>query len=255
MSAVDRESRRSLGVGTRRKRNSVVEPIRELDRIEIRECGEPLVSLSARCPKLILAEGPSLTGIPRLFFLREGVAERLCRAQARLPEGQHLKVLSAYRTLEHQRLIYEQVYRRFKEEHPEWPENILRRQTNRFVHPPDAKTPPGHSTGGAVDVTIVGPNGAELDMTSPYGGEPPERRLTAATEDPKILQEARQNRQLLLEAMTAVGFTNYAGEWWHYSFGDSGWAWRLGKKTAIYGPAEPTEEVLEALQARSREEG
>ncbi len=236
----------------RRRRGSVVEPIRELERIQIIECGEPLVPLKERCPEIVLTDEPDRQGNPRLFFVRETVARMLNEAQALLPKGYRLKVWSAYRTLDYQRFIYREVYERFKREHPEWPENILRRQTNRFVHPPDAKAPPGHCTGGAVDLTIVGPDGRELDMTSPYSAEVPERMLTAETFSPKISPQARKNRELLLRVMTAVGFTNYAGEWWHFSYGDSGWAWRLGRKTAIYGLAEPTPDILEVLErARS----
>jgi D-alanyl-D-alanine dipeptidase len=240
-----------MATRTRSKRNSVVEPIRELDKIKIIECGEPLVSLAERCPQLLLTDEPDRSGGPRLFFLRETVTTMLNEAQNRLPEGHRFKIWSAYRTLDYQRLIYGEVYQRFREAHPEWPENILRRQTNRFVHPPDAKTPPGHCTGGAVDLTIVGPDGEELDMTSPYSAVPPERMITAETYSPKIGESARQNRQFLLDVMMAVGFTNYAGEWWHFSYGDSGWAWRLGRRTAIYGLIEPTEEILQILKSAS----
>ncbi len=236
---------KTLGRGRKR---SVVEPIRELERIKIVECGEPLVSLRERCPKLVLTDEPDRAGGPRLFFVRETVARMLNEAQALLPKGFRLKIWSAYRTLEYQRHIYQEVYERFRAEHPEWPENILRRQTNRFVHPPDAKAPPGHCTGGAVDVTLVGPDGEELDMTSPYSAEIPERMLTAETYSPKINPQARRNRELLLKIMTTVGFTNYAGEWWHFSYGDSGWAWRLGRPVAIYGLAPPTAEVQEVLR-------
>ena len=236
----------------RKRRNSIVEPIRELNKIKIVECGEPLVSLAERCPELLLTDEPDRSGGPRLFFVRETVARMLNEAQALLPRGYRLKVWSAYRTLEYQRTIYREVYERFRREHPEWPENILRRQTNRFVHPPDAKTPPGHCTGGAVDLTVVGPDGRELDMTSPYSAEVPERMLTAETFSPKISAQARQNREFLLKIMAAVGFTNYAGEWWHFSYGDSGWAWRLGRRTAIYGLAEPTPEILKILEGAKR---
>ena len=231
-----------------RGKRSVVEPIRELSKIKIVECGEPLVSLREVCPKLVLTDEPDRSGGPRLFFVREAVARMLCEAQEMLPPGYRLKIWSAYRTLDYQRRIYREVYERFRTEHPEWPENILRRQVNRFVHPPDAKAPPGHCTGGAVDLTIVGPDGEELDMTSPYSAQIPERMLTAETYSPKISTQARKNREFLLKIMTTVGFTNYAGEWWHFSYGDSGWAWRLGRKTAIYGLAEPTPEILQILK-------
>jgi len=235
----------------RRRRSSFIEPIGELNKIEIVECGEPLVSLAKSCPRLLLTDEPDRMGYPRLFFVRETVARMLGEAQALLPEGYRLKIWSAYRTLEYQHFIYNEVYQHLKGEHPKWPENILRRETNRFVHPPDAKTPPGHCTGGAVDLTIAGPDGEELDMTSPYSAKIPERRLTAATDDPKITEEARRNRRLLLEVMEEAGFANYGGEWWHFSYGDSGWAWRTGRRRAIYGLAEPTEEILKILKSAS----
>jgi len=31
-----------------------------------------------------------------------------------------------------------------------------------------------------------------------------------------------------------TGLTNYLGEWWHWSYGASGWALRVGAKTALY---------------------
>ncbi|MEK6914663.1 MAG: hypothetical protein AABW83_03360 [Nanoarchaeota archaeon] len=35
--------------------------------------------------------------------------------------------------------------------------------------------------------------------------------------------------------MTKSGFTNYPGEWWHWSYGDRIWAHYNNKKYAIYG--------------------
>ncbi len=232
------------------RRSSIVEPIRALDKIKIVECGEPLVSLAEHCPEVLLSREPDRSGRPRIFYVRKTVAAMLNCAQRLLPQRHKLLVWSAYRTLDYQRFVYHEIYEHLKREHPRWPENILRREANRFVHPPDAKTPPGHCTGGAVDVTIVGPDGQELDMTSPYGREREEMRRVAATHDPKISETARKNRQLLIDVMTRAGFTNYAGEWWHWSYGESCWAWRLGRKTAIYGLVEPTEEILQILEAQ-----
>ncbi|OGF57506.1 MAG: hypothetical protein A2Z21_08965 [Candidatus Fraserbacteria bacterium RBG_16_55_9] len=241
-------------MAVRVQRLSIIEPIREVDKIKIVECGEPLVSVRARCPGLLLSKETDRMGRPRLFYVRKTIAVMLNRAQKLLPKGHTLLIWSTYRTPEYQRFIYNDVYQGFKKDHPKWPENILRRQTNRFVHPPDAKTPPGHCTGGAVDVTLVGPKGKELDMTSPYGKEREKMRPVAATYDPKLSEKARGNRKLLIDLMTKAGFTNYAGEWWHWSYGDSCWAWRARRKTAIYGMAEPTEEILQFLSRPSKSE-
>ena len=223
------------------RKNSLVEPITELNKIKIKDNGEPLVDLTKHCPQIAFHNEPDFWGERRLYYARRAVANMLNEAQSFLPKGYKLYITSSYRTLDKQRKIYQRVYRRFKRAHPEWPENILRRQVNRFVHPPDIPTPPGHCTGGAIDLTILGPDGKELNMTAPYKWGTRNSRKVAATNVNGITKQARRNRQLLIEAMSRAGFTNYAGEWWHWSYGESCWAWRLGRKTAIYGIAEPPE--------------
>ena len=47
-------------------------------------------------------------------------------------------------------------------------------------------------------------------------------------------EEARKNRKTLSDALQKTGLTNYLGEWWHWSYGDSGWALRVGAKNALY---------------------
>lgn len=215
---------------------SIVEPISELNKIQICDTGEPLIELNGLDARVVVLPNWRTGELQRLFA-RKTVAQMLQKAARLLPKGYKLGVFSAYRSIEEQEQIYRRVYRRMKRRHPKAPKNVLRRLTNKFVHPPDIKTPPGHSTGGAIDLTIVGPNGKELDMTSPYKWRTPKARAVAATYVEGISNEARKNRELLIKVMTKVGFTNYAGEWWHWSYGDSCWAWRLGHRTAIYGLA------------------
>jgi D-alanyl-D-alanine dipeptidase len=43
---------------------------------------------------------------------------------------------------------------------------------------------------------------------------------------------------MLIETMLAVGFSNCRDEYWHFSYGDSGWAVRVGERTCPYGIAE-----------------
>lgn len=223
-----------------RHRNSIVEPISELNKIKIRDNGEPLVELNGLDPRIVVLPNWR-TGQPQRLLARRTVAQMLQKAASYLPKGHTLGVFSAFRSLEEQERIYQRVYRRFKRRHPNAPKNVLRRLTNRFVHPPDIKTPPGHSTGGAIDLSILGPDGTELDMTKPFKWRTPKSRFVAATYAEGLSEEARKNRALLIQVMTKAGFTNYAGEWWHWSYGDSCWAWRLGRKTAIYGIAPDPE--------------
>jgi len=223
------------------KRNSVVEPISEINKIKIIDNGDPMVELNSYCPEIIIAKNWR-TEEKQVLYARRHVAEMLKKASRSLPKGYKLTVFSAFRSLEDQIEIYGRVYRRFKRRHKGAPTSVLRRLTNRFVHPPDIKTPPGHSTGGCIDLTLVGPDGKELSMTKPYKWRTPRSRGVSATYAEGLHEEARRNRKILIDAMTKAGFTNYAGEWWHWSYGDSCWAWRIGRKTAIYGVARLTNE-------------
>jgi D-alanyl-D-alanine dipeptidase len=82
---------------------------------------------------------------------------------------------------------------------------------------------------------LVDAEGRRLDMNSPL----PHAELSAPTECAGLSAEARANRSLLVNALSGAGLTNYAGEWWHWSYGEPGWAARTGAPHAIYGPVEP----------------
>lgn len=57
----------------------------------------------------------------------------------------------------------------------------------------------------------------------------------------KVEDECRNNRRRLWNVMTAVGFSNYPEEWWHYDFGNQFHTARTDEK-AIYGAATLSEE-------------
>lgn len=74
----------------------------------------------------------------------------------------------------------------------------------------------GHSRGATIDLTLVRcVQGAcqELDMGTPFDFFDPR----ANTAHAGITAEQRANRTLLVQAMAAHGFANYAMEWWHFS--------------------------------------
>jgi len=221
----------------------IPEPIKAINRIPIRDNGEPLVDVIAEVPQIERGDRP--------VYARNTVMEMLRQAQSLLPEGHHLKVRIAYRTREYQEMAYREFYARLAEQHPDWPASQLRREINKFLAPPDAKHPPGHTTGGAVDLTIIGPNGEELDMMSTI--EPEEAQWGVfPTYSKKITPRAAWNRQLLADVMTQAGFSNFPGEWWHYSYGDSAWAVRVKAPYAIYGESktELPKHVIDELNTR-----
>jgi D-alanyl-D-alanine dipeptidase len=206
---------------------TVREPIRALNRVPLFECREPLVDIRRYCPGVRVARRC-------LPFLRARVAEMLNAAQAALPAGYRFQVTTALRTLAMQQELYDRYFARLQEEHPGWSYATLRRCTNRFFAPADQKAPPGHCTGGAVDVRLLGPGGRRLDLTSPYEGW-----AAAPTCLPRLSPRAARNREILVAAMLGAGFSNCQEEYWHYSYGDAAWAVRTGQPNCIYGLVQP----------------
>lgn len=212
------------------------EPLTKLRAVPIVECGEPLVDPRTLSPRIrFAAVHPKFGDVPRRPEVRRTVAEMLARAAAALPEGVDLQLLEGFRPLAQQRWMYEQFRAEFAADHPEWSRATLHRRVNQLSAPPDDPCPPPHTTGGAVDLEIVAAGSGEpLDMTSPY----PPGEASAPTGMPGLSAAARENRCLLIVALQSVGLTNYAGEWWHWSYGDSGWALRVGAAGAIYDRLE-----------------
>lgn len=205
------------------------EPFARLNRIPIYEIGEPLVDLRDACPKIEFAPGC-------LPYLRQTVAAMLNLAQDSLPPGYRFRAGSALRTLNMQAEMYWKNYRKLAEEKPHLPASALRRITNKYFAAPDYPAPPGHTTGAAVDVALILPDGYTADVTSPTKGWE-----AAYTWSDKIGPEAKQNRMIIINALAGAGFSNCRDEWWHWSYGDSAWAVRVGATVAVYGQIEPPE--------------
>lgn len=211
------------------------EPVAALDRIRHVDEGEPLVSLLEHAPEITIHRD---SVIP---YLRETVVRMLKDAQTRLPEGVRFGVTDAWRPLQRQVRIYERMTDWLKEAKPELPPHMVKRTVNRWVAPPNRKAPPGHCTGAAVDLVLLNAQGEVLDTTSPF-----DRLGGAPTFSYGLTPEARANRMMLYEAMMAAGFSNCRDEWWHYSYGDAGWAVRMGLDACIYDAIDlPMEEYAE----------
>ena len=200
------------------------EPIRALNQILEAESGEPLVDLRILAPSVRLFR-PAV--IP---YCRETVA-RMAEAAARhLPPGYHLGLVEAWRPIARQQRIYDFMWQSAVEAFPNRSHASLRRTVCRWVAPTDQKAPPGHCTGAALDVWLVDDHGGQIDTTS--GSH---RFGTAPTYAIGLTREAALNRMILVDTMLGQGFSNCRDEWWHYSFGDAGWAVRCGKDTCRYG--------------------
>ena len=203
------------------------EPIHKLNLIREVENHEPLVDVREFSPSLKIIR-PQV--IP---FVRLKVA-LMCEEAARsLPEGYFLGLVEGWRPIERQQRIYDHMWKCAKAVFPERNHASLRRTVCRFVAPTDQKAPPGHCTGAAVDVSLVDKEGETIDVNSPF-----DRFRAAPTYSFGLTDEAKRNRSILVDAMLSVGFSNCRDEWWHYSFGDAGWAVRTDEPECCYGLAE-----------------
>ncbi len=211
-------------------------------RVPLCECGEPLVDLRRLGGRFCL-RAP-------LPWLREAAARMLVRAARLLPPGYALSVNTCFRTIEAQRAGYERYRAHLRKLYPHWPESVVAREAARWFHPPHSPVPPGHCTGGAVDVCIVSPRGRMVYMGGTWRDGPALWRTFSR----EISEQARRNRAALFELMSAVGFSNCYDEWWHWSYGDALWACRTGARCAIYGLAHdlPEELAREAARRRAR---
>ncbi len=94
-------------------------------------------------------------------FVRSGVLQRLKAAQQFLPQGHYFKFLDTYRPLAVQTELFEGYKTQLIKEHPEWNEQKLETETERYVAQPSPNYEKGtvhpspHSTGGVMDLTIV----------------------------------------------------------------------------------------------------
>jgi D-alanyl-D-alanine dipeptidase len=211
------------------RRQGRSEPVAALNRVKLIENHEPLVDLREVCPRIGLREGI-------LPYLRRTVAGMLNEALERLPAGHGLRLHTALRTIEMQKRGWDGYRARLQQEHPDWPTSALNRCTNRFFAPYDQPAPPGHCTGGAVDVALIGPDGEQIAMMPT-----PHDWALAPTDCRRVPKIMQQYRRILYQAMTDVGFSNFRDEYWHYSYGDASWAVRTGRDTCCYGLVMPPE--------------
>ena len=209
-------------------------PEKEIIKIPIKDNGERLVCVKEFCPQIIInlalyIKKENKKSCKKATFVRESVAKRLVVAQSNLPKGYRLMLCCGHRTLSIQKKMYDKRYDKLKKENPQLSKEKLKDETSKFIAPVDIVPP--HSTGGAIDISIIGPNQKELNMGTKIGTFTEE----TYTNSSKISKIAKKNRKLLISVMTKAGFVNYPTEWWHWSYGDRDWAAVLKKKYSIYG--------------------
>ena len=233
--------------------------LRPWNNIKINECNEPLISI----PKSIfrLTPHPYMSlGAPYLsgadpWVLRRSVLKRLIRAQQYLSEinpQYKLALFDAWRPISVQKFMFNYTIKEtckskgidINDLYVNGGFNDVIEEVARFWAKPssDPLTPPPHSTGAAIDLTLADMACKPLDL----GGE---IDFIGAKSSPDFYEKEslsmpgsenhvfHSRRSLLFSVMERAGFVQHPIEWWHFSYGDQLWSWLSKKGNAIYGAA------------------
>lgn len=202
--------------------------------IPIKENGEELVDTKDYCPNLrfdIASYIINPTEIASARFVRRTVAEMINTAIKNLPDGYGFIFRCGYRSLKMQKKSYENLETKLANEHPNWDRTTLDRRLDECVAPVDIAP---HCTGGAIDIFLCDYCGNYVDVEC-EPGELSDRTYTCSS---AISQKARDNRSILIDALTESGLNNFPGEIWHWSYGEYDWAAYQNQPMVVYGPIE-----------------
>ncbi|RYG55026.1 dipeptidase, partial [bacterium] len=130
-----------------------------------------------------------------------------------------------------QRTSWDTYFAFLKKQFPNWSEQQIYTECSKLNAPLDVAP---HTTGAAVDLTLIDESGRWLDMGCEFNASPLETEDRTYTDALNISEEAKTNRKILTKAMTQAGFVNYPTEWWHWSYGDKYWALLSGAPHALY---------------------
>ncbi|WP_448572983.1 M15 family metallopeptidase [Trichothermofontia sp.] len=219
--------------------------------VPIQDCGEPLVEIDPMIARITPHPYQRL-GAPydhhSPFYLRQSVHERLLAAQVHLTArqpGWRLQVFDAYRPLAVQQFMVDYTCAQMARAQgldpchltPAQQQAIATQVAQFWVTPnPDPACPPPHSTGAAVDLTLLDAVGNAVAMGSAIDELSPRSYPDYFCDNPEPQAQAwHRSRQLLREVMLAAGFCQHRYEWWHFSYGDQMWAWL----TAATDPSQP----------------
>ncbi|RUT07099.1 D-alanyl-D-alanine dipeptidase [Dulcicalothrix desertica PCC 7102] len=232
--------------------------MRPYNNIPIIECNEPLVKIPLENFAVETPHPYEKLGAPygqySPYFLRQSVIDCLIEAQNYLQQkypNWQIQIFDAYRPVAVQQFMVDYSFTSWIQQKKLIESDLTPTQRQQVweevykiwaVPSLDMKTPPPHSTGAALDVTLVNENQEILDMGSPID-EMSDRSLPNYYDNNNhcTSNQYHSNRKLLCEVMEKAGFHRNPREWWHFSYGDQMWAWQHNEKnpnnivTAKYG--------------------
>ncbi len=228
--------------------------------LPIVECGEPLIPIPLERFAIASPHPYQKLGAPYKnaspYCLRQQVLEALLQAQSQLQQrypNWRIQIFDAYRPVAVQQFMVNYTFAEVIQAQGLTLENLTPEQRQVIwqqvyqvwaVPSQDPATPPPHSTGAAVDITLVDDRGQAIFMGSPIDEISPRSHpdyFALITENLRIEQSKRdqanlahQHRQLLQEVMICAGFQRHPTEWWHFSLGDQMWAWLTNQQNASH---------------------
>ena len=237
-------------------------------KLQIKECGEPLLALPPDITYPYYSKEMKLTN-DHSVYLREHVLERLLVARERLVSiGYDIKVYDGWRSIEVQENLFWYYMKEFtaakfgmKDDFADLkelskvkeyflslppPTQSVMKDTNRtFVSWPskDPGSPSPHSTGGSVDVWLYESDGSASNLGVPFDWMEDDagtfyhlkrNRQPFKGNDKKI----SGNRTKMILTMADSGFSCYGPEFWHFNLGNQMDALVKGGK-AKYSYIEP----------------
>lgn len=192
-------------------------------RVRVGDSDESLVPVPPVFGPLVPYESLPLPRRGRLR-LRQSVVGRLLAASARLPDGFGLAVLDGWRSLDFQVALLSY----YESLQPDLPRGYV-------ADPSDADLLAGHTTGGAVDLTLTWA-GRPLALGTDYDSFEPTAHPGALERQNDGVKE-RDLRRMLTAVLRAEGFAPYPLEWWLWSYGDQWWAADKGLTHSLFGVA------------------
>jgi len=225
--------------------------------IKINESNEPLISIPTSIFRLTPHPYMSL-GAPYLigtdpWVLRKNVLKRLIRAQQYLSEidpNLQFALFDAWRPISVQKFMFDYTIKETCKSRGIDISNLssngginnVVEEVSRFWAKPshDPLTPPPHSTGAAIDLTLADINckpldlGGDIDFIGPESKPDFYEKNSFGKPNSKHLV-FHNRRTLLFSVMKKAGFAQHPYEWWHFSYGDQLWSWLNNKSSAIYG--------------------
>lgn len=212
--------------------------------LHIDECSEPLVPIPSKHFAFEKPHPYQKLGAPyhnskadSPYYLRQGVVDSLMVAKTQLQQNHptwKILIFDAYRPVEVQQFMVDYTFTEIATAQgctfpvAEDKRQVILDKVYQFWAVPslDRAMPPPHSTGAALDITLVDENEQKIPMGSPIDeiSERSYHDFFAGSTGPEE-QQYHRHRQILKEAMIAAGFQQHPREWWHFSYGDQMWAW------------------------------